>query len=186
MNIQPRLLVIVGIMAFSLGLAMTAQAYGDPPGRVARLSDSRGEVSYSPSGENDWLYVVRNRPLISGDRLWSSRRARAELQVGSAAVRMGENTSLELLDISDEIVQMRMTQGTINVRVRRLYRGQSVEIATPTLAFVIDSPGNYRIDRCRFAPRLDHRRGLEWRCRSLWSEFEFSAGLRRCGTLLLS
>ena len=152
MNFAPRLLslvgtLLVGSLALSLGLVSSAQAaYGDPPGRVARLSDSRGDVSYSPAGENDWLYSVRNRPIIRGDRLWSSRGARAELQVGSAAIRLGQNTGLEVLELSDQLVQLRMTQGALNLRVRRLYRGQSLEIATPTLAFVIDRPGNYRID----------------------------------------
>lgn len=41
----------------------------DPSGRVARVSDARGDVSYSPAGEDEWRDVVRNRPLIRGDRL---------------------------------------------------------------------------------------------------------------------
>ena len=152
MTIASRSLVLVGTkflgtMAFSLGIIASAQAaYRDPPGRVARLSDSRGNVSYSPAGEDDWLRSTRNRPLIRGDRLWSSRGARAELHVGSAAIRLGQNTGLEVLELNDQLVQLRLTQGTLNVRVRRLYRGQTLEIATPTLAFVIDRSGNYRID----------------------------------------
>ena len=77
MTIASRSLVLVGTkflgtMAFSLGIIASAQAaYRDPPGRVARLSDSRGNVSYSPAGEDDWLRSTRNRPLIRGDRLWS-------------------------------------------------------------------------------------------------------------------
>jgi len=85
--------LLAGTLASSLGLISSAHAaHSDPPGRVARLSDSQGDVVYSPAGENDWLYSVRNRPLIRGDRLWFSRGARAELQVGSAAIRLGENT----------------------------------------------------------------------------------------------
>ena len=147
MTLTSRLLVLLGILALSLCLISSAKAaYSDPPGRVARLSDSRGSISYSPSGENVWLNSVRNRPVIRGDRLWSARGARAELQVGSAAIRMGANTSLEVLDLSDQLVLVRLTQGTLNVSVRRLYRGQTIEIATPTLALVIDRAGSYRID----------------------------------------
>ena len=32
--------------------ALALAAYADPPERVARLSDNRGEVSYSPAGED--------------------------------------------------------------------------------------------------------------------------------------
>ena len=43
-------------------------------------------------------------------------------------------------------MQVEVTQGTVNLRVRRLYSGQEFEVATPTLAFAIDRPGRYRID----------------------------------------
>ena len=39
-----------------------------------------------------------------------------------------------------------MTQGTLNLSIRRMYPGQIFEIATPTLAFTINRAGRYRID----------------------------------------
>ena len=36
----------------------------DPPGRVARLSYVNGQVSFSPSGTEDWVAAVVNRPKI--------------------------------------------------------------------------------------------------------------------------
>ncbi|MCC7200380.1 MAG: hypothetical protein IT483_12790 [Gammaproteobacteria bacterium] len=130
-----------------LGAALVAYpAAADPSGRVARLSNIQGNVSYSPAGEDDWLDVSRNRPLIAGDRIWTERRARAEIQVGSSAIRIGPETSLEILALDDQLVQVEVTQGTVNLRVRRLYSGQEIEVATPTLAFAIDRPGRYRID----------------------------------------
>ncbi|PKM07972.1 MAG: hypothetical protein CVV14_06235 [Gammaproteobacteria bacterium HGW-Gammaproteobacteria-4] len=142
-----RFLPLLGVLALSLFIAPAATAaYADPPGRVAYLSDIRGDVGYSPAGEDDWFDVVRNRPLIRGDRLWTGRNARTELQVGSAAVRLGPDTSVELLDIDDRIAQIRMTQGTLNLSVRRVYSGQVFEVATPMLAFTVERAGRYRID----------------------------------------
>ena len=89
---------------------------------------------------------MRNRPLISGDRLWSDRASRVEFQVGSSAIRLGSNTSVELLDLDDDIAQLQLTEGSVNVRVRRLYRGQTIEVDTPMLAFSINRKGSYRID----------------------------------------
>jgi DNA segregation ATPase FtsK/SpoIIIE-like protein len=143
----PRFLALLGVLLLSLVVAPAVRAaYADPPGRVAYLSDTRGDVGYSPAGEDEWFDVVRNRPLIRGDRLWTGGNARAELQVGSAAFRLGPDTSVELLDIDDGIAQVRMTQGTLNLSVRRLYSGQVFEVATPMLAFTVERAGRYRID----------------------------------------
>jgi hypothetical protein len=141
------LLAIASWLVLSVGAIPAAQAaYSDPSGRVARLSDSSGEVSYSPAGEDQWYAISRNRPLTRGDRLWADRNGRAELQFGSAAVRLGAETSFAILEFDDRIAQLQITQGTLNISVRRLYGGQSIEVATPTLAFVIDRAGRYRID----------------------------------------
>ena len=142
-----RFLALTGVLLLALSTALVASAaYADPPGRVARLSHTQGEVSYSPAGEDAWFDVVRNRPLIRGDRLWTDRGARAEFQVGSAAVRLGSDTSVEMLDLGDQIAQIKMTQGTLNLSVRRMHPGQTIEVATPMLAFAINRAGRYRID----------------------------------------
>ena len=147
MSRAPRPLALITLLLLSLCAASaTAASYYDPPGRVARLSNTRGELSYSPAGEDGWYSAQRNRPLIRGDRLWTNRGALAEFQVGSAAVRLDQETSLDILELNDRLVQLEVSQGSVNLHVRRLYQGQEFEIATPSLAFVIDRPGNYRID----------------------------------------
>ena len=118
----------------------------DPPSRVARLSYLKGAVSFVPAGENDWVEAQMNRPLITGDKLWTDNDARAELEIGSAAVRMDQQSSFDFLNLDDNTAQMELTQGTMNVRVRRLYDGQTYEIDTPTLAFVVNRVGEFRVD----------------------------------------
>ncbi|MBN8886558.1 MAG: hypothetical protein J0I77_12615 [Rudaea sp.] len=118
----------------------------DPPSRVARLSVIRGAVSFVPAGENNWVQAEVNRPLISGDKLWTDRGARAELQIGSSAIRVDEQSNFHFLNLDDNMAQIELTEGTINLRVRRIYDGQTYEVDTPTLAFVINRVGEYRID----------------------------------------
>jgi hypothetical protein len=118
----------------------------DPPSRVARLSYLKGAVSFVPAGENDWVEAQMNRPLITGDKLWTDADARAELEIGSAAVRMDQQSSFDFLNLDDNAAQMELTQGTMNLRVRRLYDGQTYEIDTPTLAFVVNRVGEFRVD----------------------------------------
>ena len=87
MKMQPLRLRAFAFMVCVASLAFTGLASADPPSRVARLGYMSGAVSFSPAGENDWLRARINRPLTAGDRLWTDARARAEIQVGGAAIR---------------------------------------------------------------------------------------------------
>ena len=123
----------------------------DPPGRVARLNLAEGAVSFAAADRGtpdrpDWTAAELNRPLTSGDRLWTGPRARSELHVGSTAIRMSEQTSLDFLALDDTLTQLHLAQGSLQLRVRALFEGQRLEIDTPNLSFVISQPGNYRLD----------------------------------------
>ncbi len=118
----------------------------DPPTRVGRLSYVHGAVSFVPAGENDWVEAQLNRPLVTGDKLWTDNGSRAELEVGPAAIRMDAQTSFDFLNLDDNTAQVELTQGTLNLRVRRMYDGQTYEIDTPTLAFVANRVGEFRVD----------------------------------------
>ncbi len=118
----------------------------DPPGRVGRLSYSVGSVSFQPGGEGDWVQAVANRPLTTGDNLWADKDSRAELQTGSTSIRMDSETSVTFLDIDDHTTQLKLSQGSIIVRVRHLDDDDQFEIDTPNLAFQIQRTGEYRVD----------------------------------------
>ena len=124
----------------------------DPPGRVARLNLAEGAVSVAPGDSGNpaeasaWTPAVLNRPLTAGDRLWTGPGARSELYVGSTAVRMNSETSLDFQALDDDTTQLRLAQGTLKLRVRTLYEVQRLEVDTPNLAFVVSQPGDYRLD----------------------------------------
>ena len=133
--------IAIGVAA----LALSGLASADPPSRVARLGYMTGEVSFSPAGEDDWAHAAMNRPLTTGDRLWADAGARAEIQLGGAIIRMNAGTGVSILNLDDRIVQLQLTQGTLNVRVRRVEPNQVYEVDTPNLAFTLRQPGEYRI-----------------------------------------
>ncbi|MFM0300264.1 FecR protein [Paraburkholderia sediminicola] len=118
----------------------------DPPGRVARLNYTAGAVTTEPAGATDWSYAQINRPLTTGDQLWNDQNARSELHIGSTAVRLGQSTSLDLLNLDDNSAQLKVAQGTLSARVRELAPGASYEIDTPNLALGLNGPGDYRVD----------------------------------------
>src|ERR1051326_5223546 len=97
----------------------SAAAQADPPGRVARLNYISGAVSFQPGGVDDWVDATINRPLTTGDHLWTDRGARAEVHVGAAAPRLDSETVFEFLNLDDKNVQIRLGQGYLTVRLRR-------------------------------------------------------------------
>jgi hypothetical protein len=135
----------ITLAAIVLPTRGSAQDQDDPPGRVARLGYMQGSVSFQPAGTDDWVGAVPNRPMTTGDQLWSDSGSRAELQLGSAAIRLSENTGVSFLNLDDHTVQVQLSSGTINVRVRRLREDDDFEIDTPNLAFTITDRGNYRV-----------------------------------------
>ena len=134
------------LLLFTLASAMLAAAQSDPPGRVGRLNYITGPVSLQPAGVDDWVDADPNRPLTTGDRVWLDDRARAEMHIGSTALRMYSQTAFELLDLDDANVQIRLTQGTLSVHLKRLDDNETFEVDTPTVALSLLRPGDYRLD----------------------------------------
>ena len=136
-------------LALVLGFARAedGEAYDpDPPDRAARLSYLQGEVSLQPAGEDDWATAILNRPLTTGDKLWTEQGARAEIQVGQASVWLDGDTGFSFLNVDDDTIQMRMTAGVVIVRVRALIENEHIEIDTPNVALSLLQPGSYRVE----------------------------------------
>ena len=140
------LAAFMGLLVLAAPPRAAAQDDGeDPPTRAARLSYTGGSVSFAPAGSDEWVNAVVNRPMTTGDKLWADQGGRAELRVDSYAIRLGEQTGFSFLNLDDRTVQIRLTEGTVNVRVRRIDEDQALEVDTPNLAFNVLRPGSYRI-----------------------------------------
>jgi hypothetical protein len=137
-----RKLFLTGMLV-AAGLAC---ADDDPPSRVARLNYVDGAVSFQATGHDDWSEAVVNYPLTTGDRLWADENSHAELHIGSAAIRLDSHTALAFLNLDDRMTQVRLSDGTINITIRRLDSDESYEIDTPNGAVTLVRPGKYRID----------------------------------------
>ena len=137
---------ISGVTALIVASAAFLAAQTDPSGRVGRLNYMDGSVSFQPAGVNDWVDASINRPLIPGDNIWVGDRGRSELHVGSAALRLGPNTAFQFLNLDDQGVQIRLSEGTLTVHMRNFAQNQAFEIDTPNVAFTLVRPGEYRID----------------------------------------
>jgi hypothetical protein len=140
------LTLVLATITVPRNAAAQDQQYDDPPSRVARLGYMEGSVSFDPAGQQDWVEATPNRPMTTGDKLWADKDSRAELQLGSASIRLSANTGMSFLNLDDRTVQIQLTSGVLNVRVRRLNRDDVFEIDTPNQAFSVYQPGSYRLE----------------------------------------
>jgi hypothetical protein len=138
------LMCLAGLFLF---IAPKARAdENDPPSRVARISELDGNVSFQPSGTEDWAAAAKNRPVTVGDKLWTDQDSRAELQAGQASLHLGSMTALSFLNLDEGITQVRIAEGAVNFRVREMREGDLYEVDTPNVAFTVKEAGAFRID----------------------------------------
>jgi hypothetical protein len=149
--VHARLYSLSGVLLLSAVTSLHAQdGYGDPPGRVARISVIQGNVSLEPNGVDSFSQAEINYPLTSGDRVYADNSSFGELQTAGLAVRLGNGADVTLSSLTDNVAQFGLAQGSIRVRTRSLTAidGQpaTVEVDTPNGAILVDQPGDVRVD----------------------------------------
>jgi hypothetical protein len=119
----------------------------DPPTRVARLSYMSGQVSFEPSSVNEWAPASLNYPLTTGDNLYTDPAgARAVLRVSRNSIRIAPGTNFQMVNLSDQVAQMSINSGAIDLKIRHIWDGNTWEVDTPNGAVTLLQAGEYRID----------------------------------------
>lgn len=126
--------------------AQASSGTDDPPSRVARLSSMQGGVSFQSSGSNEWAVATLNSSITTGDRLVADDGGRAELEIGSLAIRFGSSTDVTVTSLTDGLLQLGVPAGTLRLSVYRMNPGDTIEVDTPNGAVGVLAPGNYRIE----------------------------------------
>jgi hypothetical protein len=134
----------IGILFLAVASVSALAQGGDPPSRVARLNYLSGAVSFRPGSVEDWTAATPNYPLTTGDHLWADTGGRAEMHIGSTAIRMDSMTALSILSLDDAVAQISLTEGTIEMKVRFLQEGDTYEVDTPNSSIVLRRTGDYR------------------------------------------
>src|SRR5665213_1647850 len=117
------------------------------PARVGRLADLAGDVYLAQQDHaDDWSPVDENYPVTSGDNLWTSDNARAEVDFGGSQMRMWASTNVNVATLDSHALEIFVAQGSILLRVAALEAGDSAIVDTPSTQVVLVQPGLYRID----------------------------------------
>lgn len=113
------------------------------------LKHVEGDVQVMTEETTDWVPASMNLPIREGDRLWVPDGGRAELKLQNGTViRIGEETSLEVLLADPEVFQFYLDEGHAYVTVAdsRDGKGQAVFPETPGGSFKAYGRSRFRVD----------------------------------------
>jgi Family of unknown function (DUF6600) len=138
-------LLVLGLLA-AVPAASSAWAQQEPPARVGRVAVVNGELGFHGTGETAWSKASLNFPVAAGASFWTDPKSRAELRVGSRSIALAGNTELAVAKLDQQTMQLALKQGRIDLHVRTLLEGESIEVDLPKGAVWILEPGIYDID----------------------------------------
>jgi hypothetical protein len=156
------------------GLAAASPALGQAP--VPLLKHVEGTLAVAPAGDREWTDVRAGRAVQHGERLWTDRGSRAELQLAGHTLRVGGQTQIRIDKAAPNATRIGVLRGTAIARVDKLAAGESFELGTPNLALIAVQPGAYRLDVepggvtrvtvLQGLARLYGQRGEQWELRA--------------------
>jgi len=126
----------------------TAEAKDVP--NAARLDRVHGQVGLNHSLDNsvskDWTAATQNTPVSVGDRIYTRENSGAEIAfTGRNFATLDANTSLDVLELSNQRTQLALREGAALLDVGSLASGQLFEVATPCGAVDLQETGVYRV-----------------------------------------
>jgi hypothetical protein len=148
---KPRFLKTATLLALALGAALAAQPAlaDDPPARVGRIALTQGEVSISAGPGDSPSSALVNWPLTSENTVTTAPGARTELRVGSTAIRLDGDSALEVVQLDDDNLRLRLHYGSASIRIVNADVLPGFELATPQGRVLLQEPGRLRVDAGR-------------------------------------
>jgi hypothetical protein len=125
--------------------------YVDPPARAGRIALLAGPVTLTDLRDGEAEAATLNWPITSQHRLSTGRFGRAEVRIGSLAVRLDEETDVDFNRIDDEAIQIIVQRGTAALRVRNRELLREIDLLTPRERIALEDVGRYRVDVDRAA-----------------------------------
>lgn len=126
-------------------VAVSSVAMADPPARVGRVTVTEGKVTMLVNGEEEAGNLM-NWPVTTDNHLTTAPGARAEFRVGSVAVRLDGDSDIEVEQLDDERLRLRLNYGTASVRLRDPAMLNEFEFTTPQARVTLTEPGSFRVD----------------------------------------
>ena len=137
------------LLVFAFLACAPAFAQEEPPARVGRVSLVSGTLAFYGPGDTDWSSAKVNLPVAAGAWLMTDPQSRAETRVGADSINLSKGTQLNFAELRDQVMQIALTQGRIDLHLRRLKKDETAEIDVPRGGVWLLQPGVYDIDSGR-------------------------------------
>jgi ferric-dicitrate binding protein FerR (iron transport regulator) len=111
-----------------------------------RISFLEGDVQMRTSEAGEWVPAAVNTPLDEGDELWVPEGGRMEFQLNTGtAVRLDENSALQILTLERTSSQFYLTEGHAYVN-HNSPRGNVIQFDTPVASLRSYERSVFRVD----------------------------------------
>ena len=140
---QKRLIHTVTALALT---ALSTLALAQVPERVGRIALAQGNVTIAGDVGAVSESALVNWPVTSNNTITTARGARTELRIGSTSIRLDGDSSLEVDELDDDSLRLRLNYGSASVRVVDANVLAGFELATPQALLRMREPGRMRID----------------------------------------
>ncbi len=140
-----RLWLVLVLCGFIIADPAAAQQQ-EPPSRVGAVSFVSGNISFRAAGNTQWSAAGVNYPVAAGGSFWIDPQARAQIQIGPSTIGIAGGTELDITQLNDQVSQLGLPQGRINLHLRQLENGQNFEVDLPQGSVWLLQPGSYDID----------------------------------------
>ena len=134
------------VLVLALIAAAPAFAQEEPPARVGRVSFVAGQLGFQAKGDDAASAAAVNYPVATGGAFWTDPKSRAELRIGSRTIDLAANTELDIARLDQQVMQLNLPTGRIDLHIRSLLEGESAEVDLPRGAVWLLQPGIYDID----------------------------------------
>ena len=142
---KPRFLMKTAALLV-LAVTSTLALADDPPAQVGRIALAQGQVSISAAQGEGASAALVNWPVTSSNTVTTAPGARTELRVGSSAIRLDGDSSLEVLQLDDDNLRLRLHYGSASIRIANPDVLPGFELSTPQGRVLMQEAGRLRVD----------------------------------------
>ncbi|RJG08457.1 DUF6600 domain-containing protein, partial [Massilia cavernae] len=121
----------------------------DTPARVGRVSLVQGPVTIDSEDSDGPADALVNWPVTSENIITTERNARTEIRIGSTAVRLDGDSSLEVVELDDNTLHLQLHHGSANIRIRNPEVLDGFSLETPQGRVRMREAGSFRVDTGR-------------------------------------
>jgi hypothetical protein len=118
----------------------------DPPGRVGSVTLLAGPVTMVDLATGSREEALLNWPVTGGWRIETGRAGRAEVRIGSTALRLDDDTTVDFARLDDHFMQIAVLRGSVSLRLRNREILNEIEVLTQRERLAFEDVGRYRID----------------------------------------